>query len=697
MKRTTSFLLTLLFGLLLLTGCEDGLVGQDTSEQETFAETQRKGKLRHAHLMKGAFQQADGAGKGGEEDERVGLIVALEKQAVLERYKILERYKVMERYKILERYEYEHVFDGFAITADAEELNGLLAEMALDPAIAWIEPDFSMRVVNPNSGDVQNSMFTPWGIGAIGAPAAAERAAPDVDIYVMDTGVTSEHVDVSEAYNFVAKDNESTSDADDFDGHGTHIAGIIAGKNVIDGIARQARVHNLKVVGPNGKTELSTAIAAVEYVTGQKLQHPNRPMVVNLSLGANVYTEENISLDEAIEASIAAGIIYVIAAGNEGVDAEHVSPAHVEEAITVGAYDNASRFASYSNFGHKVDILAPGTDVISLYTDARRPNRFALMSGTSMAAAHVTGAVAVFLQQNPHANAQQVEAALAQSGQGTISGAPGGTTDKTLFMGGTGNGSNDDEGGLLSMQLPPFLQFAITTFDDLKLGDNIYVGLEGSTAANASLYAGGDIRFKGSPGNTRVEGFGYYTGKLKSRDEETAQQVFQPRLNPTSLAPTQEVSALEAPHFEPSAFSQHVTETTRRHLDLKGHYQLGTKENPTVWYVKGDLRTRGDVSFSGYGIFLVEGDIMIKHNVTTDIHTEDNQLGLYAKGDIGVGENGSVNMAAQLLSLRRARFMGDCTLYGSILAVDEVRFDGQITLFHRPPSPVLTDLFWPMQ
>lgn len=139
------------------------------------------------------------------------------------------------------------------------------------------------------------------------------------------------------------------------------------------GIAHGVRVHAMKVLtGNRTNTPLSSVIEAVEHVTAQKLANPSTPVVVNISFGLHIGTAAYNALDEAIQASIEAGVVYTIAAGNEGIDATHISPAHVTEAITVGACDRTNRFAAFSNYGPVVDLLAPAKILRYLRRNAPR-------------------------------------------------------------------------------------------------------------------------------------------------------------------------------------------------------------------------------------------------------------------------------------------------------------------------------------
>ena len=152
-------------------------------------------------------------------------------------------------------------------------------------------------------------------------------------------------------------------------------------------------------------------------------------------------TAQYTALDEAVEASSDAGVVYVVAAGNTGKDASNVTPAHAASAITVGAFDTRGRFPSFSNYGPLVDILAPGVDVVSL----SRLSGPVKMSGTSMAAAHVSGAAALYLAQNPTATPAQVRDALVANALPFAIETPPNTTDLSVWVGQSPGGDNDDD------------------------------------------------------------------------------------------------------------------------------------------------------------------------------------------------------------------------------------------------------------
>lgn len=446
MTRSKILFLTLFFLVLgaAVSGCTDSFVAPQGELEDGDARVAQhdQPKLRHAHLFERAVRDAD-AGKGAAAP--VGLIIKANG--------VVNRYGLTQRYGITQRYEYNDVFYGLAGEVDSAQLDSVLAEMATDPDIIWVEPDFNMTMPPSNAtagGSSQQQI--PWSVAAIGgqtswAVSGDGQGTVGVDVFVLDTGVANannndpnddlllvENVDFRPGMN----------DAKDYYGHGTHVAGIIGAYDDNDGlvgIAPGVWVHNLKVLGDDGTADVSLVIAAIEHVTAAKLAAPAKHMVVNLSLGEDINTPEYSALDEAVEASIQAGVVYVIAAGNESRNVSNVTPAKVDGAITVGSYATDGSFSAFSNWGPKVDLLAPGEGVISLGSAASGATGPVAMSGTSMSAAHVTGAAALYMAQNPSATPAQVQQALIDSAWDMVTGTTGSTTSKSVWVGASLPGS----------------------------------------------------------------------------------------------------------------------------------------------------------------------------------------------------------------------------------------------------------------
>ncbi|MEM1126262.1 MAG: S8 family serine peptidase [Bacteroidota bacterium] len=680
--------------VLLLTGCDTSLTETPIEDPAVTAEDEGP-KFRHAHLMDRAVRLSESADRArllsSFDEEAVGIIVGLDTYRIFSRYgemdpyRIFSRYSEMDPYRIFSRYEYDHVFDGLALWVDETMVHDLIAAMEQDDEIAWIEPDIQVKLTPLGATMMAPELVetTPWGVLRIGG---GTTEASNVDLFVVDTGVEAQDLDLASSFDVTAG---RTDGGVDQDGHGTHVAGTAAALSNgtgVRGVAPGAQIHSLRVLtGHERKDEsepvdLSKAIAAMERVIGHKLGHPQTPVVVNFSLGADIGTTAYNALDEAVVSAIDNGIVVVVAAGNEGTDASTITPAHVEEAITVGAYDPSDRFAGFSNYGRHVDILAPGVDILSV-----KPGEgLNVLSGTSMAAAHVSGAVAAFLAEEPNASPAQVREALVRSGQAGISGVPTGTTDRTVFLG--GSSAEGPAGGLLNEDVPPFFQYAVVAGGDIRLRDRAVVRLaDGAPArANASLYANDDVELRST--DVRVEGFAYAVDDVKGHTATLA-----PRLNPTGLAPAQRVAPLDLPDLNMRDYQALATHATTGYLNVFGTYQLGTSTHPYIWYVEGDLIITEPTQISGHGIFLVRGDVRIENDVQV---AEGSALALFAEGDVRL-TTPDLDVEALIYARGQVQVRSNVTVTGSITSLSTVFLEDDVKLYYRPVPPALTEPFWP--
>lgn len=248
-----------------------------------------------------------------------------------------------------------------------------------------------------------------------------KSAGAGVTVYVIDTGIRITHDDfggrASYGWDFVGGDRVAA----DGNGHGTHVAGTVAGASL--GVAKKAKVVAVRVLDNAGAGTTAQAVAGIDWVT----RHAHKPAVANLSLGGGY----NAALDAAVRTSIRSGVTYTVAAGNVGQPAALYSPADVREAITVGATDRKDTRAGFSNYGSALDLFAPGVSITSAsYTsDTGRVAH----SGTSMASPHAAGAAALYLADHPKAMPAAVARALvAGAVSGKVSGRGAGSPNKLL-------------------------------------------------------------------------------------------------------------------------------------------------------------------------------------------------------------------------------------------------------------------------
>ena len=211
---------------------------------------------------------------------------------------------------------------------------------------------------------------------------------------------------------------------EDCNGHGTHVAGTIAGTSY--GVAKGATVVAVRVLDCNGSGAVSGAIAAIDWVTAQA----QKPAVANMSLGS-IFVQ---AFNDAVTNSISAGISYAVAAMNNADDACLYSPASTPGALTVAATDITDQRAAFSNFGTCVDLFGPGVSITSSWYTSDQAT--ATLSGTSMASPHVAGVAGLYLEQNPSATPAQVAKLLTDSASINKVGSPGsGTPNRLLYEG----------------------------------------------------------------------------------------------------------------------------------------------------------------------------------------------------------------------------------------------------------------------
>lgn len=274
--------------------------------------------------------------------------------------------------------------------------------LAADPAVAKVVQNkkFSINATQDNPPS--------WGLDRIDQADTAgdkkytypDSAGEGVTAYVIDTGVRVSHKDFEgrAAHGFDAVDNDDS--ADDGNGHGTHVAGTIAG--TAHGVAKKAKVVAVRVLDDNGSGTTEQVVAGIDWVT----KNHKGPSVANMSLGGGA----DEALDAAVSKAIASGVTFAVAAGNESTDASQGSPARVKEAITVASSTKDDAQSEFSNFGQIVDIYAPGSDITSAWNDSDEGTK--TISGTSMATPHVVGAAAIYLGAHQDATPEQVATAL---------------------------------------------------------------------------------------------------------------------------------------------------------------------------------------------------------------------------------------------------------------------------------------------
>ncbi|MBS3088438.1 S8 family serine peptidase [Candidatus Pacearchaeota archaeon] len=305
--------------------------------------------------------------------------------------------------------------------AHGEKVEDVIGRLKKDARIAYAEPDFYVHCFYEPNDSLYNDL---WGLKKIQADKAWDSfpkngdgvplAGNNITVAVIDTGLDYNQIDVGDVwtnpvdgargFDFV---NEDTDPMDD-NGHGTHVAGIVAGRGNnnegIIGVSYGAKIMPLKVIGASGRNGASTDIArAIIYAAD------NGANVINMSIGTSGAAPSH--LEEAVDYAFHKNVLLVAAAGNESADVSGVFPANMEHVIAVSNLTSEDVRSASSNYGAGISVGAPGTEILSLSAaqrDADFDNNtvavgadYRIASGTSMAAPHVSGLAALVLGRFP--------------------------------------------------------------------------------------------------------------------------------------------------------------------------------------------------------------------------------------------------------------------------------------------------------
>ena len=381
---------------------------------------------------------------------------------------------------------YRHTIKGFSIQMSEAEAEALSDE----PSVAYVEEDGIVTAAATQSN-------APWNLDRIDQRDLLPRdtkynfanvtTGAGVHVYMLDSGVNPVHPEflnpngttrVTQDYNSYFVDGHDCAQ------HGTPVASVIGGNTL--GVAKDVRIHSIKVLDCWGHGEYSNVIAGVEWVTANHI----KPAIVNMSFAGEV----DDTIEKAIRASMAQqGLAYVVAAGNDGVDAKDFTPARMPEAITVGATDRNDTRAVFnqgsSNWGPSIDVWAPGDDIRAAWPvddgfdgipDIKQ------LEGTSLAAAHVTGVLARLLQASPNLT----PAAL----QGIIKNLA--TPDKVQDR---GQGSpnlllySEVHAAFVRQGASPAIPESATMVDSgMDVNPNEFLAITGTGTINAGVFLGGD-------------------------------------------------------------------------------------------------------------------------------------------------------------------------------------------------------------
>ncbi|GAB1101277.1 MAG: S8 family peptidase [Shewanella algae] len=339
------------------------------------------------------------------------------------------------------RQNFGNSLNGVLVKANAAQIQSLLK----DPNIKYVEQDqrVSIEPMVEAAGDQGGAT---WGLDRIDQRDLSLNSnyhydydGSGVTAFVIDTGVRNTHNEfggrASSGYDFIDNDNDSS----DCNGHGTHVAGTIGGSSY--GVAKNVNIVGVRVLNCSGSGTNSGVISGINWVKN----NAQGPSVANMSLGGGA----SQALDDAVNAAVAAGISFVVAAGNDNSNACNYSPARAANAVTVGSTTSTDSRSSFSNYGTCLDIYAPGSSITSAWYNSNSATN--TISGTSMASPHVAGVAALYLAENPALSPTQLTNLLvSRASSGKVGDAKTGSPNKLLYSlagddGGCGNDCPSDD------------------------------------------------------------------------------------------------------------------------------------------------------------------------------------------------------------------------------------------------------------
>jgi hypothetical protein len=386
-----------------------------------------------------------------------------------------------------------------------------LAYMRSRPDVEYAEPDYEFHATavpnDPCYAGACASSAKQWSLEKVGLPAAWDvtTGRQTISIGIVDSGVDSGHPDL-DGHVTVGENFSTDLDNDDDFGHGTHVAGIVgASANNAQGIAGvdwNANILSVKVLNGNGVGTATAISRGIRYAADQGVR------LINLSLGATTFSQ---ALADSVTYAQQRGVLIIAAADNQSTSTM-TYPGALPGVVAVGASTPSDTLASFSNYGSWVDLLAPGTGIVSTWPRAKSAGiPYEVEDGTSMASPLVAGIAALVWSENPYMSAQGVARRLfatATPVQGGTSIVANGRVDAQKALADAPNGYRfvASDGGVFAFDLP-----FLGSMGGQKLNKPIVTSMTTGdadgywlVASDGGVFSFGDAAFHGSTGGQKL-------------------------------------------------------------------------------------------------------------------------------------------------------------------------------------------------